>query len=403
MRLLWLIDSLTAGGAEALTLGFARTLGQSPARGVDLTVACMKSLGGNPYEAELRAAGVPVVDLEARNLRDVGAHRRLLRLMDERRIELVHAHLETASIQATVAGRRAGVPVVTTFHVAPPADPAWTRAALRRRLRIALVNRWAGANLAVSEAVRRAWVARGLDPDRVTVVPNGIDPAPFERAASDAELRRRVRAALGVPEGAPLVLAVSVLRPGKGMEVLVEAARAVLEAAPHVRFAVAGDGPLRPRLEAVCAAAGLGDAVRWLGFRRDVPALLAACDLVVQPSLDDALPTALLEAMAAGRPAVASAAGGIPEIVEPGITGVLVPPGDAAALAGALVRLVARPEERAELGGRARRRARERFSTEAWLGRLERVYGEALGRPVELVAGVGGPTGHREGAAGGEV
>ena len=397
MRLLWLIDSLTAGGAEALTLGFARGLAGRSGRngppgesGTALTVACLKSLGGNPYEQAVREAGVPVVHLGAQNLRDLRAFRRLLALLDEQRIELLHAHLESATIWGALAGHRAGVPVVTTFHVAPPPEPGWTRAGLRRRLRIAAVNRWPRANLAVSGAVRRAWLERGVAPGRVTVVTNGIDPVPFARAAADRALRRHLRTALGVPAGAPLVLAVSVLREGKGMEVLVEAARRVAQAAPETRFAVAGDGPLRGALEARSAAAGLGDRLRWLGFRRDVASLLAAADVFVQPSLDDALPTALLEAMAAGLSPVATDAGGIPEVVEQGSTGLLVPAGDADSLARALIRLASRPEERATLGGRAQRRVEERFSIGAWLGRLEAVYGGVLGRRVEL-GSVGAP------------
>ncbi|HEX6200036.1 MAG TPA: glycosyltransferase, partial [Thermoanaerobaculia bacterium] len=157
---------------------------------------------------------------------------------------------------------------------------------------------------------------------------------------------------------------------------------------------VVGDGPERRRLEERAASAGLGEAVAWTGFRRDVPALLAAADLFVLPSRDDALPTVLLEAQAAGVAVVASRAGGVPEIVDDGATGVLVPPGEAAALARAVSALLADPAARGRLAQAGRRRARERFSMDAWLARLEAVYGEVLGRPVRLRG-----RGAREGAA----
>jgi glycosyltransferase involved in cell wall biosynthesis len=273
--------------------------------------------------------------------------------------------------------------VVVTLHTRPPAAPAWSREGLRRRLLIAAAGRWAARVVAVSGAVRDAWTAAGLSPERVVVVPNGVDLAEG-RAAPGAAERRAVRRELGVAEGTPLVATVSVLRPGKGLEVLVAAAPAVLAAHPRARFAVVGDGPARPELEARTAAGGVGEALAWTGFRRDVPALLAAADLFVLPSLDDAFPTAILEAMAAGLPVVATRAGGIPEIVDDGATGLLVPPGDAAALARAVSALLADPAARRALGEAGRRRAGERFSTAAWLGRLQRVYGEALGRPVTL-------------------
>lgn len=385
IRLLWLIDSLTAGGAEALTVPFARAA--AAGAGVELEVVYLKSLGGNPFEAELRAAGVPVTGLGARNLRDLRAFRRLLRLLRERRVDLVHAHLAYATIWALLAGRLLRRPVVATLHVRPPRAPAWSREGIRRRLLVALANRWAARVVAVSEAVRRAWVEEaGLAPARAVVVHNGVDlDVAADRGGAEAARRD-----LGVPAGAPLVLTVSVLRPGKGIEVLLDALPAVLARQPGARFAVVGDGPARSELERRGAAAGarVAAALSWTGFRHDVPALLAAADLLVLPSLDDAFPTVLLEAMAAGLPVVATRAGGIPEIVEEGVTGILVPPGDPAPLADAVATLLADPDRRRRLGAAGRRRAEERFSTAAWLGRLERLYGEVVG--VGAAGGAGG-------------
>lgn len=385
-----MIDSLTAGGAEALTLAFARAVDPDRLRP---TVVCLKSLGGNPYEEALRETDVPVIRLDARNLRDLRAFRRLTALLDETGAELIHAHLESASIWGTLAGRLRRRPVVTTFHTAPGPVPAavgpqgeserrprgWTREDVRRRLRLALVNRWARRNLMVSEAALRGWAAAGLDPRRATVVHNGIDCAPFERAADEPELRAGVRAELGGGDGEPLVVSVSVLRPGKGLETLVEAAPRVLARVPGARFAIAGEGPLAEGLRHRAETLGVADAFRWLGFRRDVAAVLAAADLFVLPSRNDAFPTALLEAMAAGLPAVAGDAGGIPEIVEAGRTGILVPPGDPGRLADAVADLLERPAERTAMGRCARERVRSHFSVGAWLGRLDVVYREAIG------------------------
>jgi glycosyltransferase involved in cell wall biosynthesis len=366
---------------------FARALyredrGGGPGAGARLEVAFLKSLGGNPFEAELRDMGVPVTGLGARNLRDAAAFRRLIR---GHRADLIHAHLAYASIWGLLAGRLTGTPVVVTLHVRPPDDPPWSREGLRRWLLVAAANRWAGRVLAVSGAVRDAWAAVGLLREGIAVVHNGVEVGrALAGVESGADAAEAVRRELRVPGDAPLVVTVSVLRPGKGLEVLLAAVPAVLAEHPRARFAVVGDGPEHRRLEERAAAAGLGEAVAWTGFRRDVPTLLAAADLFVLPSRDDAFPTVLLEAQAAGVAVVASRAGGIPEIVEDGATGLLVPPGDAAALARALSALLADPAARRRLAEAGRRRAEESFSTGAWLARLEAVYGELLGRPVRL-------------------
>lgn len=369
--LLWLIDSLTLGGAEALAAEFARGHDRSRWR---LTVASLKSIGGNPFAAELAAAGVPVAELGARHLRDVGAFRRLRRLLAERPIELVHAHLAYASIWGSLAARLAGVPALATLHVLPD-DVGWaSREGLRRRLLVHALNRWATAAVAVSGAVRAAWIEQGLAAERVVVVPNGIDVSRFEVVAGT---RARLRAEMGWGERDVVILTVAVLRPGKGIEDLLAALGAIRGRLDGALLAVAGDGPERPRLERLASEMGLGRRVAWLGFRRDVPGLLAAADLFALASGGDALPTALLEAMAARRPVVTTRTGGIPEIVTPG-TGLVVEPGDVPALAGALVELATNAPGAGRLAAAARQRVEREFSTAAWTARLDALYERTL-------------------------
>lgn len=348
-----MIDSLTAGGAESLVAPFARAW---PSAGTELEVCCLKSIGGNPFEAEVRAT-----NLEARNLRDLRAFRRLLRLLRQERIELIHAHLAYASIWGALASRITGIPCVATLHVAPSGAPLWSKEGLREALLIRVLNRWAQQVIAVSESAREAWIARGLK--KVVVVGNGIEVDAFTPSRHQGRV----------------VTTVSVLREGKGIEVLLDAVPMV----PDARFVIVGDGPLREKLEARA-----GDRVTWLGFRRDVPELLAASDLFVLPSLGDAYPTVLMEAMAAGLPVVSTRVGGIPEIVDDGRTGRLVPPGNAEALARTISELLDSREDREALGRSARAEAERRFSTAAWVERLRKVYGPRLA--VVEFAGRGG-------------
>lgn len=376
-RLLWLVDSLGAGGAEALVVTFARAVHRSPeARQLQLTVACLS--GGDGVNAQrLREAGIPTLDLGARNLRDVRAFRRLLAHIREQKIELVHAHLTYSAIWSAIASRMTGVPAIASLHVSPTATRA-LQDSVRHRVSTGIrdgimrfiLNRWSTAIVTVSAALRDDYVARGLASAKLRVVHNGIDLDRFRRP--HAESRARMERELGLPPDAPLIATVAVLRPKKGIEVLLEAARSVKGA----YFVIIGDGPKREEWNELAATLGIAERIRWTGYRTDVETLLAGCDLFVHPSVDDAFPTVLLEAMAAGLPVVASRVGGIPEIVTPGVTGQLVPAGDAASLAAAIGSLLA-DRERMRAMREAAQTDAHRFSTEAWIGRLEKVYREA--------------------------
>ena len=365
MRLLWLIDSLHVGGAESLVLPFAKRVQD------ELTVCCLKTTGGNLIEQELRRRGVDTVNLESRNLRDRHGYRRLVELVRERRYDLVHAHLTYSAIWSALLSRRTGIPSVVSLHVAPTATKEQESSAVTRfgidvkdRLMRFVVNRWSKRVIMVSAGLRAYYLERGgLDPAKVRVVHNGIEVERFrrDRAATRAALERD----FGIPPGVKLAVAVSVLRPGKGIEVLLDAVHRV----PDTHFLIVGDGPKREEWTALAKT----DRVHWAGYRTDVHTLLSGCDLFVHPSLDDAFPTVLLEAMAASLPVVASNVGGIPEIVVEGVTGRLVPPGDAQALADAI-----RDDALLRMGAAARERAEEHFSTEAWMERLQTVYAEVL-------------------------
>ena len=371
-RLLWLVDSLGAGGAEALTVTFAEAVDRKQHQ---LIVACLS--GANGVNAQrLVDHGVPVIDLRARNLRDVAAFRRLLAVIREHRIELIHAHLTYSSIWSAIASRLTKVPAIASLHVSPNAtrtlkDSALHRVAtdLRDRLMRAILNRWSRIVVMVSGALRDDYLARGLAPQKVRVVHNGIELDRFRRPREES--RARLERELGIPAGPPIIATVAVLRPQKGIEVLLEAARSVRDA----YFVIIGDGPLRAEWTKLAGTLGVADRVRWAGFRGDVDALLAGCDLFVHPSLDDAFPTVLLEAMAAGLPIVASRVGGIPEIVNPGVTGELVPPNDPAALAAAINALLGNDDTMRLMRTAAESNA-SRFSTAAWIDRLTAVYRE---------------------------
>ncbi len=359
MRLLWLLDSLDVGGAEALALPFASGTHH------ELTVACMHAAGANRTAKELARRDVRVVNFEARNLRDRAAFRRFADFVKSERIDLVHAHLTYSAIWSAWLSRETGVPSIASLHATPAATKALESNAVRRfgidvkdRLMRFALNRWASRAIVVSAALGSVY----SDLKNVRVVHNGIDVERFQRDR-DAT-RARLEQEFGIRPGAKIAVAVSVLRARKGIEVLLDAAARM----PDTTFLIIGDGPMRAEWQSLART----DNVRWAGHRTDVDELLAGADVFVHPSLEDAFPTVLLEAMAAGLPVVASNVGGIPEIVIDGVTGILVPPGDAGAIVAALHRTTP------SMCAAALERAQSEFSTKAWIARLENVYREVV-------------------------
>jgi glycosyltransferase involved in cell wall biosynthesis len=373
LRVHVLIDALVWGGAEMLLADLAAA---APAAGIELSVGYLNPAEG-PASEGLRARGIEPELVRGRRLLDPAAIPRLRAHLGRMRPDVVHTHLELSDVLGSLAARSLGLPCVSTIHLLarqPTGQPAdSTRRAPAKARLAAFVRRHAAARLlAVSGAARDAYLQTGWDtPRRVVVVNNGIARKPREGAGE------RVRGELGLERDALVLGIVTVLRPGKGHEVLFEAVGQLLPRFPRLRLVVLGDGPAREQLQRL--AHSLGEAVLFTGHRSDVIDVLAATDVLVHPTLMDAFPTALLEAAAARVPVVATAVGGIPEIVEDGRTGFLIDaPPSAAALAAALAPLIGDERLRRTIGAHAHARFTERFTAELWAERLRRVYEEVL-------------------------
>jgi glycosyltransferase involved in cell wall biosynthesis len=370
LRVHTLIDSLTWGGAEMLLGDLAAG---APSAGICLSVGYLHDFDGSPAAAGLRRHGIEPELVPARRLLDLRALRRLRRHLAHMRPHIVHTHLDHADTLGTLAGRSLGLPCVSTIHLVPgqPRRPLSVDglSALQRMRLVAFVRRHAGAGvITVSNAAREAYLATGWDtPRRVVTVHNGI-----ARSALPEE-GARVRLELGLGNEALVVTTVTVLRPGKGHDVAVEVARRLLPRFPQLRLVVMGDGPAREEVRRL--AATLGATAIFTGHREDVMPVLMASDVVLHPTRMDAFPTALLEAAAARVPVVATAVGGIPEIVVDGETGLLVPaPPTAEAVAARLEWLLLDGALRARLGRAAGERFEERFTARRWAASLREVY-----------------------------
>lgn len=368
---LYVIDNLEFGGGERGVLQLVR--GRAAAGG---RVGVAAHPGG-VFEREVRAAGAAFLPLDLRRLHGLGAVPRLRRLVRAGGWALVHSQGARADVvtRLALAGLR-GVRHVCTVQM--PVE-GFDVGRLRRALYLAL-DRWSARRvdrfLVVSEALRRLLVeARGIAPERVRLVYNGVElDAPLPAAAG-----RALRAALGLAAEAPVVGAVGRLVWQKGFEDLIAALPAVVRAVPGVRLLLVGDGPRRAALAAAAAAAGVADRVVLAGFRADVPAVLAAVDVLAVPSRREGFPMITLEALAAGTPVVATAIDGLLEQIEPERSGLLVPPGAPTALAAALVRVLTDRDLRARLAAEGRRRVAARFDVRATLAATWAVYRELLG------------------------
>ena len=365
VRVTLAITDLDVGGAERALVALATGLDRDRWRPA---VACLAGAGA--LAGPLREAGIEVACLGVGARRPVAAVRALGRALRAQRPALVQGFLFHANVASRLAARLAGrPPVLGGLRVAERRPSRGWHLALDR-----LTSPLGVGSVCVSTGVERFSVGRGgLDPDRLVVIPNGVDPARFD-AATPVD-----RAALGVPPGAELCLYVGRLDPQKGLEVLVDAAADVARDRPAWHLAVAGDGPLRDELVARAAAAGLGDRVRWLGRRGDVPGLLRAADCLVLPSLWEGMPNVVLEAMAAGLPVVATAVEGTEDLVIPGATGWLVPPGRPGPLADALREAAADPDRRRALGRAGRARVEAEFAPARVVAAYERLWAGVLG------------------------
>lgn len=322
-------------------------------------------------------------------LDDLAALAGLVRLLAEHRPHIVHTHTSKAGALGRLAARwhNLGRPrgercrVVHTFdgHV----FEGYFGSLGSRSVVLAerLLARWTDAIVAVAPRQREDLVDRyRIAPaSRVVVVPHGLDLAPLlDVPEEDADARR----ALGLPADAFVVLFAGRLVPIKDVPTLLEAFARLTARCGHARLVVAGDGELRGALAAKADAMGIGARIDWLGWRRDLRALYAASDIVVLSSRNEGTPLALIEGMAAGRPAVATSVGGVPDVVRHESTGLLVPPGNPAELGDALERLAADPPARRAMGRAARADMAARYSAGRLADDLDRLYRSLLGDRV---------------------
>lgn len=368
------IDSLGPGGAERLLVAYAPRLAKL---GFDVDVVVLHDKQGNFMLPALVEAGIPVTHLPVDRLRRLDQIANFHREMRRSAPDLIHAHLEFASILSSVNGWLTGTPVVATLHTLD-APALGNRRDTRRWLMYRTLASFADRVICLTRANAEIAQRTGLGRAQIMVLPNGVEADDFD--APPKTSRAALRQQLGIPETAPLAVAVCVLRPEKALDRLLMAFPEVVRALPDAQLLIVGDGPMMAPLKALAAQGGLAAKVHFAGYRKDVADVMRAADVFVLPTIFDAQPTVIMEAMAARLPVVATTIAGIPDMVEDGVFGTLVPPDDVPALATALTDLLADPARGRQMGEAGRERVVAEFSIDRQIARLGALYDDLIAR-----------------------
>jgi len=366
VHVMQIIDSMNFGGAEVLLRDLTRGLLD---RGYH--VSARYSTPG-PLAEEIQKMGVTVKRLPRLGRIDPSLLWQMWREIRHERPEVVHTHLFKSDFHGRLAARLAGAPVVvSTLHNCD----SWAEKPILGKT-YGITARFADEIIAVSEEVRQHAIQySGIKPERVKTIPNAI---PLERFSDSRALGPAIRQEFGISANTPLLGIVARLNEQKDHANFLYAAVKIIEKAPHTRFMVVGDGPLRPSLTDLAASLGLSDAVIFTGVRKDIPAIYGALDVLVFSSRWEGLPVALLEGMAVGLPVISTEVGGVPGMLEHERTGLLVPPSNSDALAQACLKLIADQSLRQQMGIAAVEKVRAHYSMDAMVDAIAKLYEELL-------------------------
>lgn len=380
IRVLHVITRLIVGGAQENTLLTVAHLDRKRYR-ITLASGLVTGPEGSLEDQippDIAFERIPELVRNPDPLKDVSALRRLYVLMRRGRYHIVHTHTTKAGLLGRIAARLARVPVVVhtphghAFHGYLNAPGSHALRWVERWL-----ARWTDRIICLTETERQDHLdVRAAPREKFEVIHSGVDIERFRQARHSSG--REMRRSFGLPEDAPLVGCVARLVPVKGVQHLLEAVPLIRAAVPRATVVFVGDGPLRADLERRAASLGLDGAVSFLGLQRDVARIIALCDVVVLPSLNEGMGRVAVEAFAAGRPVIGSRVSGLQDMVADGETGFLVPPADVESLARAIIRCLMDPLLAEAMGRRAGDEV-ERFGVRPMVAKIDDLYTRLMG------------------------
>ena len=374
MNILQIVSSSRISGAEKHVVVLSERLHQ---RGHSVTALCPP---GGWLPDQLRNTGIGVIEQEMHGFQCGAAAAHLYRLIREQNIDLIHTHLTAATYFGYLLGRLTSRPAISSVHVRSR-DLVYRRLFPKRNNHIITVSEW----------VREGFLSHGVSPEHVHTIYNGTDFLTDENANEPHELPFTptrseaipVKAEFSLPPQAELIGIFARVDEFKGHPLMVEAMGKIVARRPNAYLLCVGsvEASVQKSLWERAAQLGVAERVRFAGVRNDVKSLMAQTDVVTLPSRYEACSMAIIEAMAMGKPVVATRAGGNPELIEDGTNGILIER-DPNSLADAVISLLANGEQREAIGNAARQRAIAQFSARAMVDHIEALYGRVLAAPV---------------------
>jgi glycosyltransferase involved in cell wall biosynthesis len=370
------VTATTTGGIGLLLLSLAKHLDKKK---FDVTVAFGP---GYMLDEEFFKEGISVYTISTSRKIDpfsiVKGFFQIYRLIKEKRFDIVHSHTSVGGLIGRIAGKLAGVSVVIWSIHGFASHEGQNRFKKYFFLLIEkLLDKFTDHYVAVSEALKKEGIQnRILTSNKITVIHNGIELRNFNKNFNVIQKKKE----LGIEMSRTIIGTVTRFEPQKAIHDFLVAVSYVKKTYPDIKVVIAGDGPLRREIEKLINDLKLNDNITLLGWRNDVPEILAVLDIFCQSSLWEGCPMVLLEAMAVGKPIIATNVGGVKEIVEDDNTGILVPPADPKAMGDAIVKLMNNKEKTMKMGMNGRRRAESFFNVDLMLIKYERLYQELLKR-----------------------
>jgi glycosyltransferase involved in cell wall biosynthesis len=359
-------NSILWGGVEEHICGLLRNISQNLFRA---ELVCDPLLYGR-FRSAL-PGDIKIKALRLSSPSDLFGAIRLARLLKRSQVQIVHSHMFWSSLFASPIARLCGVPIVVeTLHGTEAWRKGWKSSYLIDRATARFVSKY----VAVSEYdAHFLQQKKGVSRDKITVIHNGVDTGRFTSATSK---RKAIRQLMGFGDSDCVVIMVARFHAGKGHRVLFEAIRELVQVHPRLNLICLGEGEEEPHLRELRMALGLETSIRLAGYQQNVAEWLTAADINVLPSFYEGLPLTILEAMACGVPTVASNVGGIPDVIEDGVNGILVPAGDSHSLAAAISQLAGNWVLRTTMGEAARKSVSEQFTLEQQVRSTENMYAD---------------------------
>jgi glycosyltransferase involved in cell wall biosynthesis len=368
LNILLIIETSGPGGAETVLLNIAKNLDRSQ---FNPTVVLLRP---GWFWGHLLEHNIETKVIHSRRAWDVSFLIRLIKNCRQLKVDLIHSHLPGANLYSCLVGSVLRIPVIATFHneLFMPG-----RSERHKVLKFFLIRNLASKAVVVADYLKSDFINKAKFPiQKLITVYNGIEVAPY-RLNFDISAKKRE---LGIEEDELIVGNVANLRPPKGHQYFIKAAEQICNNRNRVKFLIVGEGKgkLKAEIEEQIKKSNLKDKVILMGFREDVKELLHVMDVFVLSSISEGLPMAIVEAMAASKPVVATKVGGLPELIVPDFNGFLVSPGDPSALANKIMVLLNDKKLREQFGARSKEIVENKFSLEKMIGKYQNLYKELL-------------------------